>query len=126
MIGYVTLGTNDLARAAKFYDALLAEIGATRMMESDRFVAWAVAPDKPSLGVAKPFDGKPATVGNGVMIALAVDSPAKVNALYHKALALGGTDEGAPGPRGEGGFYAAYFRDLDGNKLDAFCMVQPS
>lgn len=122
MIGYVTIGTNNLERAAKFYDALLAEIGAGRMMESDRFVAWSVSPEAPGLGVTKPFDGKPATVGNGVMVALAVDSPAKVDAVYKKALELGGTDEGPPGPRGEGGFYAGYFRDLDGNKLNAFCM----
>ncbi len=121
MIGYVTLGTNDLARAARFYDALMAEIGAGRFMESDRFIAWAVAPDKPSLGVCKPWDGKAATVGNGVMVALVVDSNAKVDAMYRKALELGGTDEGAPGPRGTAGFYAAYFRDLDGNKLNCFC-----
>lgn len=121
MIGYVTLGTNDIARAATFYDALLAEVGAGRYMESDRFIAWAVAPDKPSLGVIKPFDGKPATVGNGVMIALVVDSNAKVDALHRKAMELGGKDEGAPGPRGTSGFYAAYFRDLDGNKLNCFC-----
>jgi catechol 2,3-dioxygenase-like lactoylglutathione lyase family enzyme len=121
MIGYVTLGTNDIARAAAFYDALLAEIGAGRYMESDRFIAWAVAPDKPSLGVIKPYDGKPATVGNGVMIALVVDSNAKVDALHRKAMELGGKDEGAPGPRGMAGFYAAYFRDLDGNKLNCFC-----
>jgi predicted lactoylglutathione lyase len=120
MIGYVTLGTNDLDRAARFYDALLAEIGAGRFMQDDRFVAWAVAPDKPSLGVIKPWDGKPATVGNGVMVALIVDSPAKVDALYRKAMELGATDEGKPGPRGDG-FYAAYFRDLDGNKLNFFC-----
>lgn len=122
MIGYVTLGTNDLERAVKFYDALLAEIGAARMMESDRFVAWAVSPQQPSLAVTKPFDEKAATVGNGVMVALVVDSPAKVNALHAKAMALGGQDEGAPGPRGDSGFYAGYFRDLDGNKLNAFCM----
>ena len=120
MIGYVTHGTNYLNRAARFYDALLAEIGAGRFMQDDRFVAWAVAPDKPSLGVIKPWDGKPATVGNGVMVALIVDSPAKVDALYRKALELGATDEGKPGPRGDG-FYAAYFRDLDGNKLNFFC-----
>jgi len=120
MIGYVTLGTNDLDRAARFYDALLAEIGAGRFMQDARFVAWAVAPDKPSLGVIKPWDGKPATVGNGVMVALVVDSPAKVDALYRKAMELGATDEGKPGPRGDG-FYAAYFRDLDGNKLNFFC-----
>jgi hypothetical protein len=104
-----------------FYDALLGTIGAKRWMESDRFVAWACAPDKPSLGVALPFNGKPATVGNGTMVALLVDSKAKVDMLYKKALELGGTDEGPAGPRGEG-FYAGYFRDLDGNKLNAFFM----
>ena len=119
MIGYVTVGTNDLARAAAFYDALLAELGAKRAMEMDTFIAWAVAPNTPMVAVIKPFDGKPATVGNGVMVALMVDSKAKVDALHKKALALGGKDEGAPGPRGDG-FYAGYFRDLDGNKLNAF------
>lgn len=122
MIGYVTIGTNNLELAAKFYDALLAEIGASRMMESDRFVAWSVSPEAPGLGVTKPFDGNPATVGNGVMVALQVDSQAKVNAVHKKALELGGKDEGAPGPRGDSGFYAGYFRDLDGNKFNAFCM----
>lgn len=121
MIGYVTLGTADLARAAAFYDALLAEIGAKRFMESDRFVAWAVSPSQPSLGVILPFDGKPATVGNGVMVALAMQKPEQVDALYAKAMSLGASDEGKPGPRG-GGFYAGYFRDLDGNKLNFFCM----
>jgi catechol 2,3-dioxygenase-like lactoylglutathione lyase family enzyme len=124
MIGYVTLGTNDVARAAAFYDALLAEIGAGRFMESERFIAWAVAPDKPSLGVIRPFDGMPATVGNGTMVALTVDSNAKVDAIYRKAMALGAKDEGAPGPRGTTGFYAAYFRDLDGNKLNCYCWTQ--
>jgi catechol 2,3-dioxygenase-like lactoylglutathione lyase family enzyme len=119
MIGYVTLGTNDLPRAAAFYDALLAELGAKRFMEGETFIAWAVSPEQPSLGVIKPFDGKPASVGNGVMVALAVDAPAKVDALYAKAISLGATDEGKPGPRG-GNFYAAYFRDLDGNKLNVF------
>jgi catechol 2,3-dioxygenase-like lactoylglutathione lyase family enzyme len=119
MIGYVTLGTNDLARAAAFYDALLGEIGAKRMMESDRFVAWSVRPDLPGLGVTKPFDEKSATIGNGVMVALVVDSAAKVDALHRKALQLGAKDEGAPGLRFEG-FYAGYFRDLDGNKLNFF------
>jgi len=121
MIGYALFGTNDLPRAAAFYDALLAEIGATRFMESDRFIAWAVSPEAPSLGVCLPFDGKPATVGNGTMMALALDSNEKVDRLYAKALALGGTDEGPAGPRGLAGFYAGYFRDLDGNKLNVFC-----
>jgi len=119
MIGYVTLGTNDLKRAAAFYDALLAQIGAKRMMESDQFVAWAVRPDLPGLGVTTPYDKKAATVGNGVMVALVVDAKEKVDALHRKALELGATDEGAPGQRSPE-FYAGYFRDLDGNKLNVF------
>ncbi len=122
MIGYVTLGSNDVAKAAAFYDQLLGIIGATRFMESEKFVAWSVSPKSPALSVTRPFDGNAATVGNGVMVALAMNSTDKVDELYAKALELGGTDEGAPGPRGDG-FYAAYFRDLDGNKLNAFCMV---
>ncbi len=121
MIGYVTLGTNDLARAARFYDALLGEIGAKRFMEDDKFIAWSVSPTSPGLALTKPFDGKPATVGNGVMVALILDSKDKVDRLYRKALELGGTDEGPAGPRGDG-FYAGYFRDPDGNKLNVFCM----
>lgn len=122
MIGYVTLGTSDLQRGAKFYDQLLSEIGATRFMEEDTFIAWAIDPEKPSLAITKPFDGNGATVGNGVMVALAVENPQQVDALYAKAIELGATDEGASGQRGEG-FYAGYFRDLDGNKLNFFCMT---
>ncbi len=122
MIGYTTVGTNDFERAVKYYDELLSLIGATRMMSSDKFVAWMVAPGAPAFAVAKPFDGKPATVGNGVMIAFAMKTQEQVNAFYKKAIELGGTDEGPAGPRGTSGFYAGYFRDLDGNKLNAFCM----
>ena len=121
MVGYVTLGTNDLARGARFYDALLAELGAKRAMDYETFIAWAAEGGGPMVSVIKPFDGKAATVGNGVMVALAAGSKEQVNAIHAKALALGGKDEGAPGPRGDG-FYAGYFRDLDGNKLNAFFM----
>ena len=121
MIGYVTLGTNDIQRAGKFDDALLAEIGAKRWMEMETFIAWSTAPGAPALSVIKPFDGKAATVGNGVMVALAMSSREQVDAIHKKALALGAKDEGAPGRRGDG-FYAGYFRDLDGNKLNAFFM----
>lgn len=121
MIGYVTLGSNNIPRAAAFYDALLAEVGAKRFMESDTFIAWTVNPKSAGLSVTKPYDGKIATVGNGVMVGLVVETPAQVDTLYKKAMELGATDEGAPGPRGEG-FYAGYFRDLDGNKLNFFCM----
>ncbi len=121
MIGYVTLGTNDLPRAAAFYDALLAEVGAKRLMDFERGIVWGAAMDKPSLGIMKPFDGKPATAGNGVMAAVVVNQRELVDRIYKKALELGATDEGPAGPRGEG-FYAGYFRDLDGNKLNVFCV----
>ncbi len=122
MIGYVTLGTNDLTRGARFYDELLSGMGAKRFMEEDRFIAWSISPEKPGLALSKPFDGNAATVGNGVMVALAVETAEQVDALYAKAIELGATDEGLPGPRGDSGFYAAYFRDLDGNKLNFFCI----
>ena len=88
-------GTNDLPRAAAFYDVLLGEIGAKRLFDSERGIGWGVAMDKPSLAIMKPFDGKPATVGNGVMAAIVVDSREKVERVHGKALALGAKDEGA-------------------------------
>jgi predicted lactoylglutathione lyase len=121
MIGYVTLGTNDLARAAAFYDAIAKELGTGRMMENDQFIAWGKPGGGAGIGLTKPFNGKPASVGNGVMVALAAKDKAQVDRLHALALSLGGTCEGPPGGRGEG-FYAAYFRDLDGNKLNAFIM----
>jgi catechol 2,3-dioxygenase-like lactoylglutathione lyase family enzyme len=125
MIGYVTLGTNDLDRAIAFYDELLAEIGAGRVLaEAGHFQAWGVAPDKPALSVTKPFDGQPATVGNGTMVALIADSKEQVHRVYDKAMALGAQDEGPAGPRSDN-FYAGYFRDLDGNKLNVFCLTAP-
>ncbi|MFO1468391.1 MAG: VOC family protein [Steroidobacteraceae bacterium] len=122
MIGYVTLGTQDLKRAAGFYDAIAKELGVGRMMENDTFIAWGKPGGGAGLGVTKPFDGKPATVGNGVMVAFEAKDKAQVDRVHRLALSLGGKDEGAPGPRGEG-FYAGYFRDLDGNKLNVFIMA---
>ncbi|MDC0720279.1 VOC family protein [Nannocystis bainbridge] len=119
MIGYVSLGTKDMQRASAFYDALLAELGAQRTLNFDRFVIWGKSPSEAALAVCTPYDGNRATVGNGVMVALACADRAEVDRLYARALALGATDEGAPGERGPG-FYAAYFRDLDGNKLNFF------
>jgi predicted lactoylglutathione lyase len=122
MIGYVTLGTQDLKKAAAFYDRIAAEMGIGRFIDSDEFIAWGSPDSGAGLGLTRPFDGKPMTVGNGVMVALAAEDKAQVDRIYKLALSLGGTDEGAPGPRGDSGFYAAYFRDLDGNKLNAFVM----
>ena len=120
MIGYVTLGTHDLPRGAQFYDAIAAEMGTSRMMENEKFIAWGKPGGGAGIGLTYPQNGEAATVGNGVMVALAAKDQAQVDRLHALALSLGGTCEGPPGDRG--GFYAAYFRDLDGNKLNAFVM----
>ena len=127
MIGYVTLGTNDLERAARFYDPLAAEMGVGRMMDFGTFIPWGKPEGAPGIAATKPFDGKEATVGNGTMVAIEAGDRDQVKRLYDIALANGGSSEGEPGPRGEPDengmvFYAAYFRDPDGNKLNAFLM----
>ena len=124
MIGYVVLGTNDLPRARSFYDTLLAEMGVSRLMEfGGRGYGWAASMDQPMLCIMTPYNEESATVGNGVMAGISVASRDMVDRIHAKALELGGADEGQPGLRAVGGegFYAAYFRDLDGNKLDVFC-----
>ena len=121
MIGYATLGTNQFEKSAAFYDALLGdELGAKRVLENERIILWATGPGAPMLAICKPFDGNAATVGNGNMIALAMPSQDAVRKFHAKALELGASDEGAPGPRADGSFFGGYFRDLDGNKLVAF------
>ena len=121
MIGYTTLGTNDLERSCQFYDAIFSILGAVRIFEEDGFVLWGTSMETCGLAVTKPFDGNAATVGNGVMPAIKVSSKALVDEIYNKAIELGAQDEGAPGDRAAG-FYAAYFRDLDGNKLNVFIL----
>ncbi len=121
MIGYVTLGTNNLKRATAFYDAIAKEMGVGRFMETETFIAWGAPGGSAGIGLTKPFDGKPATVGNGVMAALAAKDKAQVDRIYKIAMSMGAQDEGPPGPRSDN-FYAAYFRDPDGNKLNAFVM----
>ena len=122
MIGYVTLGTNDLDGVAAFYEPVLAEAGAKKFSTTERMVVFGAQPDAPMLMLCTPFDKQEATVGNGVMIALKVDSREVVDRVHAKALELGAADEGAPGPRGQTGGYFAYFRDMDGNKIAAFTM----
>ncbi len=124
MLGYVTIGTNDLERGAVFYDALAAAMGTGRMMGDENFIAWGTPGTGAGIGLTKPFDGEPMSVGNGVMLALEAKDRAEVDKLYKIALEQGGTCEGPPGDRGNG-FYAGYFRDLDGNKLNAFVMEMP-
>jgi len=122
MIGYVTIGTNDLERSAAFYDGLLGMLGGQRFMENERLVAWSAGEGQPGVGVCKPFDGNAATAGNGMMVSLAASDPEQVKAVYARAIELGGSDEGEPGQRMPQ-FYGAYFRDPDGNKLCSFCML---
>ncbi len=123
MIGYVTLGTNDLERGAAFYDKLTAALGVSRMMENESFIAWGAPGGGAGIGLTKPFDGNPASVGNGVMVALECKDPAQVDKIYNLAISLGAKCEGPAGERWPG-FYAGYFRDPDGNKLNAFWMGQ--
>ena len=128
MMGYVTLGSDNMPRARAFYDELLGStIGAKRIMEfgdeAGGFTMWGTGFDKPGLAVTNPYNKQPAGAGNGNMTAIALNSRDKVDAVHAKALELGGTCEGPLGVRGEEGpqaFYGAYFRDLDGNKLCAF------
>ena len=124
MIAYTLIGTNDLEKSAAFYDALLAEIGGKQAVTVDRIILYTGSAGTPFFGIAEPVNGQPATVGNGSMVAFSAGSPEDVDRFYAKALELGATDEGAPGPRTNQGlsFYAGYFRDLDGNKLNFFHM----
>lgn len=119
MIGYVTLGTNDFEKAKAFYDAVLSEAGGRRVMGFERMQLWGSAPGSAMLAICQPYDGRAASVGNGVMPAINAASKEIVDKTYAKALESGATDEGPPGQRGDT-FYGAYFRDLDGNKLCIF------
>jgi len=129
MLGYVMLGTNNIAKAKAFYDAILAPLGATpyAAYSSEDRAFYTVGAGQPLFGVTKPQDGGKANFGNGTMVAFPAKTRAIIDAVHAKALALGGKDEGAPGVRGSdpNGFYAAYMRDLDGNKLCVFRIGPP-
>ena len=126
MIGYVTLGTDDIDRARAYFDALLGTIGARRLMqfgdEDGGFTMWGTSMKAPGIVVTRPYDKQPADCGNGNMVAIVMDSRDKVDAFHAKALELGGSNEGDPGFRGDPkfGYYFAYFRDPDGHKFAVF------
>ncbi len=117
-VGYVCIGTNDFDRATAFYDALLGSVGGKRLMPTPNGLIYALGGGAMVM-ITRPHNGQAATVGNGGMVAIKVDSKEQVASFHAKALSLGGTCEGKPGPRGSFGEFA-YFRDLDGNKLAAF------
>ena len=120
MIGYITLGSNNLQASATFYDQIFSDIGASRIFDTPSFIAWGKGDGSPFFAITTPFDKKAASVGNGVMIAIQAPDTGVVDRVHSKALELGAEDEGAPGKR-PAGFYCAYFRDLDGNKLNVYC-----
>lgn len=122
MISYVTIGTNDLEKAKAFYDAVLAPLGGARTFANgDRMQFYASASTPGMVAISKPYDEKPASVGNGSMFGFAAPSKEVVDACHAAAMAAGGTDDGAPGQRMPT-FYGAYFRDPDGNKICVFKM----
>ena len=120
MISYVTLGVNDLTAAKTFYGALLAELGGKNLLDMGRIAFFGKSMAQPMLAVCEPFNKEPAHPGNGNMVSFQPGSKDKVDALYHKAIALGASCEGAPGQRIANTFYGAYVKDADGNKL-CFC-----
>jgi len=122
---YACVGSNDLARAMPFYAELLGSIGMAKIFDNPGGGAFYGHPNTGMFAVVAPYDKEPATRGNGTMAGISLPSTEAVDAFYRQALSLGGTDEGAPGDRG-GGSYFAYFRDLDGNKLCAFHWVLPT
>lgn len=120
MLSGVCLGTNDLRKAGAFYDAVLATIGWTRLLEGEAEIGYGPADGSPSLFVVVPFNEKTATAGNGTQVILRAETVAAVDRFHATAIAQGGTDEGPPGPRAYSpGYYGAYCRDLDRNKLHA-------
>jgi len=122
MFSHVTIGANDMERARDFYDAVLGTLGHDRFTSGEHCTAYG-KPDGDQVWVLRPFDGNAATVGNGMHIAFLAPDRAAVDAFHAAALANGGTDEGAPGPRPHyhAGYYGAYVRDPEGNKIQAVC-----
>lgn len=120
MIGYVTIGVRDMEKAKAFYTDLLADLGATLLMDMGRIAFIGSGTDAPMLGVCVPYDENDPAPGNGNMVAINPGSKELVDKLYHKALELGASCEGEPGQRIPDMFYGAYIRDPDGNKVAFF------
>ncbi len=117
MIGYSTIGVSDIEKAKRFYLDLLSDFEAKILIDMGRFVLIGPSKDKPCLAVCIPYNKEAPHPGNGNMVAINPGSKENVDKLYHKAIELGGTCDGAPGQRIPDAFYGAYFRDPDGNKI---------
>lgn len=124
MISYTTVGIADLARSLRFYGPLFAEMGLDQCWLDATSASWGRKDDASftRFSIGYPFDGDP-SVGNGTMTAFLISEPARIDRLHELALLNGGSDDGAPGrrPHYGGGFYGAYVRDPDGNKLAFIC-----
>lgn len=124
MIGYVTLGSANIERAAEFYDKLFEAVGGSRVFSRGSYIAWSNGVGEPMVGVLTPANGEPPNVANGSMIALKMKDIETVDKLHALALDLGAENQGDPGFRSEN-FYAAFFKDLDGHKFNFYCKPDP-
>ena len=124
VISHVSLGTNDYAKAKAFYDAVLATLGIRCVMDFPGGAGYGL--EFPEFWIQSPHDGKTADAGNGTHVCFNAQTMEQVQAFHAKALQLGGKDEGAPGFRKEytPEYYAAFVRDLDGNKVEAVAFLQ--
>ncbi|MEM8562332.1 MAG: VOC family protein [Pseudomonadota bacterium] len=120
MLGYVTIGVNDMEKAKQFYSELLAPLGASVVLDAGRIAFIGTDMGSPMLAVCTPYDEEAPAPGNGNMVAIGPGSKEKVDEMYRKAMELGASSEGEPGQRIEDMFYGAYFRDPDGNKVCFF------
>ncbi|RMW95395.1 VOC family protein [Allofranklinella schreckenbergeri] len=126
ILSHVSLGTNRFAEAVAFYDQVLATLGIGRVMDvSDEFPAIAYGRAYPEFWIQAPHDGQPAQTANGVHIAFFAATAEQVHAFHAAALAAGGSDDGAPGPRPHYGkeYYGCFVRDLDGHKIEAMAWL---
>ena len=124
VIGFVMVGTNDLEKSSKFYDAILAHLGMKRVTITERYIGYGHSSEDSGVKfyITKPYNKENATSGNGTMVALSAETKEAVDKFYKTALENGATDEGAPGPRSDGNYYG-YIRDQEGNKITARCIL---
>ena len=124
VIGFVMVGTNDLVKSSKFYDAILIHLGLKRVSITERYIGYGYSSEDSEVKfyITKPHNKETATIGNGTMVALSAETKEAVDKFHSTALENGAVNEGKPGPRSDGNYYG-YIRDLDGNKITARCVL---